>query len=359
MAHHALGYTLYDLGRYHEAYRHLKAYTEIVPADGWAWRWLGKASEAIGEREEARSAYEKAIALDGDETDAPELLVLLLDGSFRQGASAGSGSPHREEAHGGIAIRFVGEAPELDEGSEIVLEDGVRRGSLVVFEKREDGQVGVRQVLPEADGVVYYVHPESTPSELTFVRANAPHLAARGQDNDAALEEMWKETFSGVRFFYRDADLQNEVFEKYRRGLIIRERAFVDCSYLAGGPAARHRYLLITGKARDLHALAGMDRRYGPAIIQRDAFFKVLDVHELGGHAQVTLLHVPEALVDRLATSELNEIEKEMVGAARKDFEESLARPVVEALVKPEWSERVSFPLGLGEGGDFFHADAR
>ncbi|MDP9486195.1 MAG: hypothetical protein M3Q49_10510, partial [Actinomycetota bacterium] len=88
--------------------------------------------------------------------------MLLLDGSFRQGASAGSGSPHREEAHGGIAIRFVGEAPELDEGSEIVLEDGVRRGSLVVFEKREDGQVGVRQVLPEADGVVYYVHPEST-----------------------------------------------------------------------------------------------------------------------------------------------------------------------------------------------------
>jgi hypothetical protein len=37
MAHYSLEYTLYELGRYHEAYRHLRAYTELVPADGWAW----------------------------------------------------------------------------------------------------------------------------------------------------------------------------------------------------------------------------------------------------------------------------------------------------------------------------------
>ena len=55
-------------------------------------------------------------------------------------------------------------------------------------------------------------------------------------------------------FFYRDADLGDKVFEKYRPGMIIQERAFVDCSYLDGGLAARHRYLIITGKARDLHA---------------------------------------------------------------------------------------------------------
>ena len=77
MAHYRLGYTLYDLGRYHQAYRHLRAYTELVPADGWAWCWLGKACEAMGEWEEARSTYEKAIQLDGDETDAPELLANL------------------------------------------------------------------------------------------------------------------------------------------------------------------------------------------------------------------------------------------------------------------------------------------
>ena len=49
MAHYSLGYTLYELERYREAYRHLRAYTELVPADGWAWCWLGKACEAMGE----------------------------------------------------------------------------------------------------------------------------------------------------------------------------------------------------------------------------------------------------------------------------------------------------------------------
>jgi Flp pilus assembly protein TadD len=77
MAHYSLGYTLYELERYHEAYRHVRAYTELVPADGWAWCWLGKACEAMGELEEARSTYEKATELNGDQTDAPELLADL------------------------------------------------------------------------------------------------------------------------------------------------------------------------------------------------------------------------------------------------------------------------------------------
>lgn len=77
MAHYSLGYTLYELERYREAYRHLRAYTELVPADGWAWCWLGKACEAMGELDEARTTYEKAIEMDGEGTDAPGLLANL------------------------------------------------------------------------------------------------------------------------------------------------------------------------------------------------------------------------------------------------------------------------------------------
>ncbi len=44
IAHFALGYTLYDLGRYHEAYRHLRYYAQIAPASAWNWCWLGKAA---------------------------------------------------------------------------------------------------------------------------------------------------------------------------------------------------------------------------------------------------------------------------------------------------------------------------
>ena len=78
MAHFALGYTLFDLGRHHEAYRHLRYYIGIAPAGAWNWCWLGKAAAAIGETDEARQAYERAILLDTDnETDAREQLAAL------------------------------------------------------------------------------------------------------------------------------------------------------------------------------------------------------------------------------------------------------------------------------------------
>ena len=94
MAHYGLGYTLYELGRYHEAYRHLRHYTEISPCGGWNWCWLGKAAEAIGEFVEARQAYERALELEpehDEETDARELLA-ALDARVGGGGAGGGGA---------------------------------------------------------------------------------------------------------------------------------------------------------------------------------------------------------------------------------------------------------------------------
>jgi tetratricopeptide (TPR) repeat protein len=80
MAHFGLGYTLYALERYQEAYRHLRHYTEIAPCGSWNWCWFGRAAEAVGELTEARRAYERAIELEAngsDETDAAERLAKL------------------------------------------------------------------------------------------------------------------------------------------------------------------------------------------------------------------------------------------------------------------------------------------
>ena len=80
MAHFGLGYTLYELQCFKEAYAHLRHYTEIAPNGAWNWCWYGKAAEKVGEVAEARHAYERALELEleGDEeTDAGELLDRL------------------------------------------------------------------------------------------------------------------------------------------------------------------------------------------------------------------------------------------------------------------------------------------
>ena len=80
MGHFGIGYTLYELQRYQEAYRHLRHYTEIAPCGSWNWCWFGRAAEAVGELAEARRAYERAIELeaqDSYETDAADRLAKL------------------------------------------------------------------------------------------------------------------------------------------------------------------------------------------------------------------------------------------------------------------------------------------
>ncbi len=82
MAHFALGYTLLDAGRCHDAYRHLRYYAQIAPSHPWNHCWYGRAAEAVGETAEARAAYQRALELTAEgaeETDAAELLARLGD----------------------------------------------------------------------------------------------------------------------------------------------------------------------------------------------------------------------------------------------------------------------------------------
>lgn len=81
LAHYGLGYTLHALGQHRAAYKHLRHYSEIAPECAWVWCWYGRAAEAVGELEEARSAYAHAIWLEDNdpdtETDAEERLEEL------------------------------------------------------------------------------------------------------------------------------------------------------------------------------------------------------------------------------------------------------------------------------------------
>ena len=79
-----LGYTLVELGEFRQAYEHLRIYAELTPHNAWAWCWLGRACEGLGEKGEARSAYRRAVELEaqgGFETDAAELLAKLGEGT--------------------------------------------------------------------------------------------------------------------------------------------------------------------------------------------------------------------------------------------------------------------------------------
>ena len=81
MAHYGAGYTLLELDRNHEAYRHLRRYTELVPRDAWAWDYRARAAAALGDTFEALTCCRRALILEretDEETEARELLVRLV-----------------------------------------------------------------------------------------------------------------------------------------------------------------------------------------------------------------------------------------------------------------------------------------
>jgi tetratricopeptide (TPR) repeat protein len=78
--HYGVGYVLLEQGMAREAAEHLAIYTRLTPHNAWAWCWLGKAQEALGETTAARASYERAIEAEragGLETDAADLLARL------------------------------------------------------------------------------------------------------------------------------------------------------------------------------------------------------------------------------------------------------------------------------------------
>ena len=52
---------------------------------------------------------------------------------------------------------------------------------------------------------------------------------------NARLKAIYNETFSGLKLFYRDTTLPDNLILNYKVGQIIQEKGFTDMSSLGGG----------------------------------------------------------------------------------------------------------------------------
>jgi len=241
----------------------------------------------------------------------------------------------------------------FDEGTEISFVDGIREGSLVTFIPTGTNSYDVRKADPDAINAadeVFVVEVGKEPGQIIFVRAEIDAV------NTRTFEDELENLFAGSRFYYRDSDLPARFVDMYRPGMIIKERGFTDASSKRGGFAARHRFLIISCAAQDLSQIDTTDPERGLCVMQRDSYFKVLDLVEKGDVRQTTLLHIPEGVADFFSSSE-TDFERGLISDARRDFEELCESPPFPALTKQSWLERLTSPLGISDDGEFFGMD--
>jgi len=172
------------------------------------------------------------------------------------------------------------------------------------------------------------------------------------------LKTIYHETFSGLKLFYRDTNLSDNLISNYKIGQIIQEKGFTDMSSIGGGLSSNLRYLIASAHAKDLSKFNPDSAKIGHFLLDSISYFKVLDIQKIGDKTQVFLLNIPDNSISLFKNSSSN-LEEEIIEKAQKRFREKIDLPFVLELQTEEWKERTKSPLGMDESGKLFFDDSK
>jgi hypothetical protein len=172
------------------------------------------------------------------------------------------------------------------------------------------------------------------------------------------LKSIYHETFSGLKLFYRDTNLSEDLISKYKIGQIIQEKGFTDMSSIGGGLSGNFRYLIASAHAKDLSKFNPDSGKIGHFLLDSIAYFKVLDIQKIGDKTQVFLLNIPDNSISLFKNSSSN-LEEEIIEKAQKRFREKIDMALIPELQTDDWKERTKLPIGMNDNGEMFFDDSK
>jgi len=175
---------------------------------------------------------------------------------------------------------------------------------------------------------------------------------------NSRLKTMYHETFSGLKLFYRDTTLSDDLILKYKVGQIIQEKGFTDMSSIGGGISGNLRYLIASSHPKDLSKFNPDSAKIGHFLLDSIAYFKVLDIQRIEDKTQVLLLNIPDISISLFKNSSSN-LEEEIIEKARKKFIDKRDIALIPELQTENWKERTKSPLGMTDIGELFFDDSK
>ncbi|WP_343704906.1 hypothetical protein [Flavobacterium sp.] len=175
---------------------------------------------------------------------------------------------------------------------------------------------------------------------------------------NSRLKTMYHETFSGLKLFYRDTNLPENLILNYKVGQIIQEKGFTDMSSIGGGLSGNFRYLIASAHAKDLSKFNPDSAKIGHFLLDSIAYFKVLDIQKIGDKTQIFLLNIPDNSISLFKNSSSN-LEEEIIEKAQKRFREKIDADLIPELQTENWKERTKSPIGMSDNGELFFDDSK
>ncbi|MWB93560.1 hypothetical protein GON26_04255 [Flavobacterium sp. GA093] len=172
------------------------------------------------------------------------------------------------------------------------------------------------------------------------------------------LKAIYNETFSGLKLFYRDTTLSEDLISNYKIGKIIQEKGFTDMTSLGGGLSGNVRYLIASAHVKDLSKFNPDSAKMGHFLLDSIAYFKVLDIQKTGNKTQIFLLNIPDNSLSLFKNSTSN-LEEEITEKARKKFIDKIDSDLIPQLQTEDWKARTKSPIGIDENGKIYFDDSK
>lgn len=166
---------------------------------------------------------------------------------------------------------------------------------------------------------------------------------------------VYQRTMENLVYVVRDTNLKEGFLKKYQINQVIREKGFVEATYLIGGMITQDRYAILSNHMHYQESFSpGVEDYY---FCQADGHYLCLDIYEYQGKRQILLLHLPETEVWKNFLDfddQLYPGTGELIQRARKKFEETCLAPPILEVNTTKWLRQCSFPVGMTVRGELF-----
>ena len=171
------------------------------------------------------------------------------------------------------------------------------------------------------------------------------------------ITHLMDSMYPGITLFARDVNLPSGLAEKYKAGMIIREKGFTDATIRFGGMVTSCRYVILSNHMKNMSILEN-GSNWGLHVANKDAHFKVLGQVDYKGKTGIFLLHLPDDETWKAYQTMEFSLDKELYEKAVSRFQaKALDAPIPELAVR-EWLDRCQFPVGMNDGGQFWPLEA-
>ncbi len=167
------------------------------------------------------------------------------------------------------------------------------------------------------------------------------------------ITRIINEMLPGLTFFYRDADLPDEIVSKYQKRQILRSGIFTDVSGMGGKLVSNTRFLIASNKAIPLYQLNPMVSKWMMHTINMNSYFQILDIIREEDKTQILLIQIPKEGVALFQSAWINILD-DIVAKGRESFEQKKTMEPIPALQEDEWINRTAFPIGMDGNNEFF-----